>query len=388
MDTSQRLWTVPFVALTVADLAYFSAIGMAVFALPLYVTGPLGAGEAAAGLTFGVFALTALVVRPWAGRLTDAWGRRPLLLGGAGICALGMWLLPSASSVTETLAIRGLQGIGEAAFVVAGFAALADLAPAHRLGEALSLNSLGLYLGLALGPLLAEAVIVGRGFTAAWVVAGVLALTAFGGVALVGETRTPRSGDRAEPPAQLIHRAAVPICVGFFTALLAIGGFLAFASLHGGAIGMANASTALFVFGATVVLGRVLFARVPDRYPPLSLAAVALLVITIGLLVVSWWATPTGFLIGVVVLAVGVVFSTPAFFTAVFRTAGPSERGAASATASIAVDAGLGAGPIMLGLVAQAAGVRSAFAVGALVALLGAAWVLALRAGAARRTVS
>ena len=48
------------------------------------------------------------------------------------------------------VALRLLAGVAEAAFFVAGFAALADLAPPARLGEALSYNSPGLYLGIAL----------------------------------------------------------------------------------------------------------------------------------------------------------------------------------------------------------------------------------------------
>ena len=45
------------------------------------------------------------------------------------------------------VALRLLAGVAEAAFFVASFAALADLAPPDRMGEALSYNSLGLYLG-------------------------------------------------------------------------------------------------------------------------------------------------------------------------------------------------------------------------------------------------
>ena len=54
------------------------------------------------------------------------------------------------------VALRLLLGVAEAAFMVAAFAAVADLAPASRMGEAISYNSLGLYLGLALGPPLAS----------------------------------------------------------------------------------------------------------------------------------------------------------------------------------------------------------------------------------------
>ena len=50
------LLTPAFLMLAVADLAYFTAAGVAIFALPLYVTGPLGSDEAGAGLAFGAFA--------------------------------------------------------------------------------------------------------------------------------------------------------------------------------------------------------------------------------------------------------------------------------------------------------------------------------------------
>ena len=53
-----------------------------------------------------------------------------------------------------------------------------------------------------------------------------------------------------------------------------------------------------------------------------------------------------------------------------------AERGAASATMSAAIDVGLGVGPILLGIVAQSSGIPGALAVGAFVAVLGAAWTL------------
>ncbi|HYH33265.1 MAG TPA: MFS transporter, partial [Pseudonocardia sp.] len=146
------LLTRGFVLLAAADLAYFTGIGVSVLLLPQWATGPVGAGEAGAGVAFGAFAITALVCRPFAGRLADRHGRRWLLVGVAALCATGMALLPFVTSLSAVVAVRLAQGVAEAAFFVAGFALLVDLAPAERLGEAISYNSLGLYLGLALGP--------------------------------------------------------------------------------------------------------------------------------------------------------------------------------------------------------------------------------------------
>ena len=372
-----RLFTRTFLALAVAELAYSTAAnGLAIYALPLYVTGPLGGNDALAGFSVGAFALSALLLRPVAGRLTDQMGRRPLLLGGALLGAVCLALLAFAHSLVAVVAIRLVAGVAEAAFFVAGFAALADIAPPDRLGEALSYNSLGLYLGIALGPPLAEALIGAGGFRTAWLAGAGLAALAAVIIAFVGETRT------APPPvgavARYVHRPALPASLGFLTSIVAIGGFSAFASLHASRIGLENPSLALFVYGGTVVICRIAFARVPDRLPPLALGVASLGVMALGLVTMAVWQHPVGLLTGAVVLGVGVTFSTPAFFSAVFATAAPSERGAASGTASAALDLGLGVGPILLGVVASAQGIPWAFVTGAAVAVAGAGWTFLL----------
>ena len=95
------------------------------------------------------------------------------------------------------------------------------------------------------------------------------------------------------------------------------------------------------------------------------------------MLVIAVWTTPAGMVAGTVLTAVGVAFSTPAFFTAIFATAKPSERGAAG-TASLFLDLGLGFGPIALGFVAQGATIPAALAAGAACAAAGTFWVLRL----------
>jgi predicted MFS family arabinose efflux permease len=366
-----------FIGLGVADLCYFTAFGVTIFALPLYVTGPVGGGDALAGLAFGAFALSAFVLRPFVGRLSDIHGRRPFLVGGALLAATSVAALGLTENIVVIVAFRLLAGVAEAAFFVAGFAALADVAPPARLGEALSYNSLGLYLGIALGPPLGEILVHTYGFGLAWAGAATLAVLAAGLCLIVGETRAWPPTDGEVP--HLIHRPALPILVGFLASLLAMGGFLAFASLYGVHVGLANASLSLLVYGGVVVVCRIAFARVPDRLPPLTLGAAALGAIAAGLLLAAAWPSPPGLILGAAVAAVGVAFSTPAFFSAIFATAEPSQRGAASGTASAAIDIGLGLGPIGFGLVASRYGMPWAIGFGAAIAAAGALWTLTLQ---------
>ena len=372
----EHLFTADFVRLGLADLAYFTSAGVAVYALPLYVTSRLGGDSATAGLAFGAFGVTALLCRPFAGRLADTRGRRPLLVVGAVLAGLGMIGIGLADSIAVVVLLRLLQGVAEAAFFVASFAVLADLAPPSRRGEALSFNSLGLYLGIAFGPPLAELLIELRGFFAAWIAAAALAGVAVLLVLLIGETRPV--GSDAGAHGRLIHLPAIPASIGFFASLVAAGGFLAFAALYSAEVGLSNTSLALFVYGATVVVGRITLARLPDRLPSLPLGSAALVMIFIGLAMAAVWSTRTGLIAGTVCMALGVTLSTPAFFSAILATAGPAERGAASGTASAFIDLGLGLGPIVLGLVARTWGLQLALGAAAGIALLGAVWTLAL----------
>jgi predicted MFS family arabinose efflux permease len=375
-DTVERLLTAAFVRLTLADVAYFTSAGVAIYTLPLWVIGPVGSDKSGAGLAFGAFAVSALILRPIAGRLADTHGRRPLLVGGALISALGMLGTAYAENLVLVVLLRLLLGVAEAAFFVASIAALADLAPPSRMGEATSYNSLGLYLGLAFGPPLGEVLIRAAGFSAAWYGAAVLSLMAAGVAAGIKNLRSAAAATSGR--IRLIYWKAVPPALGFFASVVAMGALFAFGALQANAVGLMPASTPLFVYGLVVVAGRLSLARFLDRFPALPLGAAALAIIGGGLMIMALWSTPLGVALSAAVFALGVTLSTPAFFSAIFATAGPGERGAASGTASVFLDLGMGGGPMLLGLAAQAGGIPFAFGVAAAVALAGCGWILVL----------
>jgi len=353
------LFTPAFVALTLSDLLYFIAGGALIGVTPFFVTGPLGGGPAAVGLAVGAFSVTTLVLRPLAGRWADRHGRRPPLIGGALLFALLVLGHLLVTDLAWLVVLRLLLGVAEALYFVAGFAALADLAPPGRAGEALSYNSLALYLGIATGPIIGQLLLGWGGFPLVWAGAGVLLAVAALLAARVPETLEPASGP--SPPAPLIHPAALVPGLGLFIGVAVVGGFLAFASLHAARLGLDQWSTVLGLFGLVVVACRILFATLPDRVPPLRLAAVALGASAAALVLIAAVPAVWSLFAGATVLAVGTAFLTPAVFAAIFSRVPPSERGSAAGTASLFIDLGFSGGPIILGLVAAASGIPAAF---------------------------
>jgi MFS family permease len=365
---ASRLFTPAFIGLGLVELAYFTAQGITIPLTPLFAAGPLGADEVGVGITVGSFSVTALILRPFAGQMADRRGRRPLLIGGALLAAAAIAAQAVVTDLGVLIALRLLMGVAEAFFFVAGFAMVADLAPPGRAGEALSFNSLALYLGIAFGPIIGEAVLDIGGFELGWAVAAGLTLTAGIGAIAFDETAA-----QAEPaPMTIIHRGALLPSVGLFTGVAGMAGFLWFLALYVRDLGMAGAGPVLLLFGLVVVGTRIVFAKIPDRVPPFRLAAAALAMIAIGLAAIAITQTVPGLFAGAAVTALGVAFTTPAFFAAIVGRVVPSERGVALGTTSLFIDLAFGGGPMLFGFVAAGLGIPAAFVAGAALATLGA----------------
>ena len=377
------LLTPAFVSVTLAALAYFTADGILIPAVPRYTHGPLGGGDVAVGLVVGAFSASAFFLRPWAGGLGDRWGRRPLMVGGSGVFAvsvLGYGLAPGPAGLAG---LRLLTGAGEACFFMGMLAAVADLAPAERRGEAMSLASLSLYGGIGLGPLLGEAAIDRLGYGAAWLLAAAAGLLAAAIALRVPDTRPgdpgPAPGSPSPGPGggaagrrrRLVHRAGILPGLLLAAGIAGMAGFLAFVPLYAPEVGMGGSRMVLLLFAGIVVGIRSLGARIPDRLGPARATRAALALSAAGLAAMGVWQAPAGLVAGTAVFAVGVALLTPAVLTLAVEAAAPAERGAVLGTTSAFLDVALGLGPATLGLVAAAAGRPGAFLAGAAVAATG-----------------
>jgi MFS family permease len=374
------LFTPAFITVALAELAYFTADGVLLPALPRYVEGPLGGGNVAVGLVIGAFSLSAFFLRPWAGRMSDRRGRRLLMVAGASLFALSVAGYAVATSIPVLIGMRLLTGVGEALFFVGALSANVDLAPPERRGEAFSFASLSIYLGIGAGPFIGEAVIERMGFRAAWVVAIGLAATAVA-LALRLPAMRPEVGDAEPGEHRLIHGAGLLPGLVLLAAIWGMAGFLAFVPLYALDIGMGGASLVLGLFSAIVVLIRSVGAKIPDRIGAARATRIALAVSAAGLAVMGVWRSPAGLLAGTVLLGVGVALFTPALFTVAVSGVPADERGAVMGTTSAFLDLAFGLGPATLGFVAAAVGRGGTFLAGSAVAALGLVLVVATRLG-------
>ena len=104
------------------------------------------AGQLAAA-TFITWGITAPLVGP----ISDTYGRRPVLLIGVLLMALGVLGSGAAWSYGSLLATRLIAGAGTAMLPMTMMAALADNLPAEKVGKAVGFVTAASWVGLALG---------------------------------------------------------------------------------------------------------------------------------------------------------------------------------------------------------------------------------------------
>ena len=325
-----------------------------------------------------------MLLRPYAGRIGDRFGRRVLIVGGALVVAASAGLYLIAHSLVLLVLVRILGGVGEAAFFVGAGTMITDLAPEDRRGEAISYWSVAVYGGLAFGPTLGESLLGTDHFSSVWVVAAGLALVAAMLGLLTTETArpwTPPAPGTPRPP--LLHRSALAPGTVLFLGLVGLAGFVSFVPLYVSQIGMADSRGVFLLYGCLILAVRILGARLPDRLGSLRAGTAATGLAAVGLVVMAVFATPFGLYAGTAVFSIGMSLLYPSLLTLALTGVPETERASAVGTVSSFFDASQGLGALILGGVAAVAGYRGAFVAGAVLALAG---MVMLRSGVDPRT--
>ena len=356
-----------FLIVTAATFAYFLGLGSLLPTLPRYVEDELGGNGVAVGLVVGAFAVSAAVVRPWAGRFGDRYGRRVLLSGGALLVGVTTLAYTQVDAIAGLVVLRLLTGIGEAAVFVGAATATQDMAPAHRRGEAASYFSVALYSGLALGPALGEHLADTSGYHRVWLVAGASSLAA----AVLG-LGTPRTAVTDVPrPTSLLHPAALGPGLVLMLGLIPFTGFAAFLAVYGPDVGLHDTGPVFFAYAGMILAIRLFGAKLPDRLGWHRASTIALASVAFGGLVVAVWASVAAVWLAAIALGLGMSLLYPALFSAALEDVPDHERSQAVGTFSLFFDLSQGVGAPLLGVVVALSSERGAFAVSALIAAAG-----------------
>ncbi|MFB4352693.1 MFS transporter [Microbacterium sp. LS_15] len=296
------------------------------------------------GVLEAINGLCAFLVAPFLGRLSDRFGRRPIIIAAAFGAAFSMALFGIGGAIWVLVLARVIQGL-TAGDMPALFAYLADITPpekrAQRFGLLGALSGIGMMLGPAIGGLLAAVSLQLPVFLTAAVSLVIAILSLFLlPESLKPENRIPAIRARDVQPfavfAEAFGRKELrALMIGFGLLALPFGFFvnnfsvLALDSIQWGPtqIGLLTAGVGIIDILIQGVLLGILLPRIGERGVIVS-GIVAQMIGLAGLAIVaSVLAQPWVFIVGALLLAAGQGASQAAMDGAMSNTVGDDEQG-------------------------------------------------------------
>ncbi|KAK9866844.1 hypothetical protein WJX84_004388 [Apatococcus fuscideae] len=175
--------------------------------MPMYAKS-FGVGAAAVGMTVSVYAMGRLLMNLPAGMLADHYGRKPLLVWGPLVTAIGMIGCGLSRTFTHLLMARFVTGMGSALQMSGSQLFLADISQPHNRARSLGTNHAASQVGSLVGPAIGGYLADASGLRAPFTMTGAAALLA----ALYGWLRLPETRKSQQPPPKrhMHQEAAAP----------------------------------------------------------------------------------------------------------------------------------------------------------------------------------
>lgn len=149
-------WVITLIVVATAQGLSTFAISLVFPFLPLYIQTLDGANyispELLAGLVISAPPLMATFTAPFWGRLADQYGRKKMVMRAVFTSSIVLFLMGFAQTAFALVILRGLQGL-TTGIISANTALIAGETPRRRLGFAMGAFQVGLYGGVAIGPI-------------------------------------------------------------------------------------------------------------------------------------------------------------------------------------------------------------------------------------------
>lgn len=129
--------------------------GLRASILPMLLLTVLHEGPKWIGAGLAICALLQVAVLPYAGKLTDAWGRRSPLILGELLLGSSLILLWASPSLVSYLVCMAVMGIGAALCTTAASASVGDITGGGNGGTVVAVYQMSADFGMVIGPLIA-----------------------------------------------------------------------------------------------------------------------------------------------------------------------------------------------------------------------------------------
>ncbi|GIN84847.1 MFS transporter [Heyndrickxia sporothermodurans] len=354
-EQTSKLWTKNFLGVSFTSFFLFLTFYLLMVTLPIYAMDDLKVDNTQIGLVVTVFIISAVIVRPFTGILLEAIGRKFMLFISLLIFFIASILYFFGQTFTWLLIIRFFHGIGFGIATTATGAIIADIIPKKRLGEGMGYYTTFMNMAMVIGPFLGLTLIQNYSFKILFAICILFSFIAFICTLFVNiPKKINKQNNIGFKIGDLFERKAIPIAIVTFLISFSYSGILSFISVYAKELHLDQASSFFFVVYAVFLLAsRPFTGRWFDRYGENAVIFPSILLFGVGTFILSQTSHSITLLIAGALIGLGYGTMTPGFQAIAINSVEPNRRSMATATYFTFLDAGIGLGSFVLGIVAS-----------------------------------
>ncbi|WP_278458083.1 MFS transporter [Veillonella parvula] len=372
---SNRLWSPAFTNYGISSGILYMTQYVLVAALPIVITSELSGSDLDAGLAMTYFQIGTILCRIFAGRLIDGFNKRIVLLISTALFFIIMGLFNFTTSLEAVFVLRGLHGV----VFALGTTVMATLAvlvlPPNRKGEGVNMFAIFSNIAMVLGPAIGLYALSSYGSMALYIF-----LTIMTGLAMVLSNIIPLSKELELPKqskykgwhiSQFIENKSLPwALMGLFIGFT-YSGVLVFIPIELNSMGAGIWGSAFFaIFALMIIISRPIVGKIYARYGSKIIIYTGLGLFILGLFALGLAITPLAILFTAPLLGLGYGAAQPAFQALAIQSAPIERAGVSTATYFLALDISVGAGSVILAVLASAWGYQYLYMFTALVMVI------------------
>ncbi len=325
-----------------------------------------------AGLTLGIFTISALAFRPLVGVILDRKGRRLVLITGVAVFFAASLSYYFISVIWLLLLLRFIHGVGFSAHSTSTGTIVSDVVPGSRLMEGIGYFGAAITMALAVGPLLGLYLIDRIGISELYLVTAGFSALGLGGAFFINYEKNGNTDIKSnsgplnnvlkrEQKVRFFEKSALkPSLVMFFIAL-AQGSIISFLPIYAYSKGISNIGIYFTVNAAALMLTRPITGRLADRFGASRIILPGTTLLIIGLAMLPFASSVTFFMVIGFLHGLGYGAVLPVLNAITIKMCPVEHRGSGNATFLSSIDGGYGIGSIFWGVVSQHAGFAAVY---------------------------
>ena len=358
-----KIYTLNFWLLCASSFLFFSSFSMILPELPDYLASLKG--QEYLGLIVSLFTLSAAISRPFSGKLTDRWGRIPVMVVGATISGLAALIYPLTTTVFGFLLIRLLHGFS-AGFKPTGTSAyVADIIPVHRRGEALGMLSMFGTIGMASAPILGSWIFLNYDINTLFYCSSLFSI---GSVAILfGMKETLITKEPFKLSLLKIKRedlyefSVLPPSVIMILTTFSFGTIITLSPNFSGFLGIENRGLFFSFFTGSSLLVRIIGGKLSDKYGRIAVLRFSTFWLFISMIVIGFSNNTTTYFVGAFMFGIGYGLNSPTLFAWAIDLSPVKNIGRGISTLFIFLEVGIGLGALITGSLYQGVNERFPF---------------------------